>query len=260
MGLVYMVVGQRIRGSKSEIIAERVEQQKKEDAERTRHRTIGLAWLADASYADIDEAEASGGFESRGLSWSDLREELQRRELVRLESSRAATWDRCRSSFQDGAILVNDGSPSTPGKYGPIKGRDSHVYYGCRVMGCKFVEDAVVLDASRASVGTLAQVAEWIASGWLRVASADEVPPEPVVRRIGHDRFRQIIRAEVAGHVVWVGSPLFKNLLVLNAAGKIVRARAVRDAALAAYDAALAEYYGVATSYLTGCQPCELMG
>jgi hypothetical protein len=221
--------------------ATRAERWRAEDATRAAKRAEGLAWLAVATEVEIDDAKDRDEVESRGLTYKELGAELKRREAELAETARAAAWARCRAAFADGAILVDEGASATRGTYGVIPGRDAHVYFGVRVTTTwiNVAEDAEVCDASGEYAGSLALVAEYIATGRYRVVDAGEVPPEPVVRRIGHERYRDIVRTEIAGKVAWVGRPRFASEpLILDAAGKIVRAKGARSAALDAYAAA----------------------
>jgi hypothetical protein len=84
------------------------------------------------------------------------------------------------------------------------------------------------------------------------VVGAGEVPPEPVVRRIGHERYASIVRSEVAGKTVWIGRPRFATTpIVLDDAGHIVRAKGARSVALAAYARASAPGVRAAPSVTT---------
>jgi hypothetical protein len=146
---------------------------------------------------------------SHGIEYRDARDEHRRRETERAESARAAEWDRCRASFADGAILVDHGTPGERGVYGWIPGDPERVYYAVCVIDdwAKVADDARVIDVAGELVGSLALVADQIASGRLRIVRAAEVPPEPVTRRIGHERYREIARVQVSDRVLWVGRP-----------------------------------------------------
>lgn len=217
---------------------ERRERWQLEDAARATRRETGLAWLATASEDEIEEAKERDEVESRGLKYVELRDEIKRREAVLAETERAAEWDRCRAAFEDGVIIVDEGTPGYRGTWGWVAGRPTHIYYGVRLTGDwrKVADEAVVEGASRDNAGSLAMVADSLACGRMRVVAENDVPPEPVVRRIGHERWKTIVRAEVAGRVVWVGRvSSWSEPLVLDSAGKIVRAKGARSAALAAY-------------------------
>jgi hypothetical protein len=82
-------------------------------------------------------------------------------------------------------------------------------------------------------VGSLAYVADWLASGRLRLPREGEhVPPRPVIERVGQSRFKEIRRVDCAdGNAVWVGRPLFGAPLVLDDRGHLVRSKSkVREA------------------------------
>lgn len=218
--------------------AQRRERWRVEDAARAARHSDGLAWLAAATESEIERALNRDEVESRGLTYVELRDEVRRREDQRAEVERAREWESCRATFQDGAILVDDGTPGFRGVYGWVAGRPTHVYYGCRVAGDgrRVADEATVEGVGGDRAGSLADIAAWLAQGRMRVVSPDDVPPEPVVRRIGHECYRDVVRAEVSGQLAWVGRPhLTGEPLVLDAAGRIVRSRAVREAALVAY-------------------------
>lgn len=223
--------------------AERQERWAREDAERAERRATGLAWLAKATENEIEQAKDGDAVESRGLTYVDLRDELKRRADVAASVERASVWQSCRSAFADGAILVDDGRPGERGRWGWIPGRESYVYYGCRVephwAQVDDAERASVLDADGKCAGSLLSVASQIANGQLRIVTANEVPPAPVVNRIGHGIYREIRRVDCGKRTVWVGRPRMANSpLVLDESGRIVRARAVCEAAMAAYRSA----------------------
>jgi hypothetical protein len=122
--------------------------------------------------------------------------------------------------------------------YGWIKGQPTRIYYGVHVKEHRAhpgdAEQATVVSTERAPqvAGSLAYVADWIATGRYRVVAADDVPPEPVVRRIGHERWKEIVRVQVDGRTVWVGRVSGFTPMVLDAAGRIVRAKAVCERAV----------------------------
>jgi hypothetical protein len=217
--------------------AARIAQRDIEDAAR---RTTGLAWLAGATEAEIKDIEERDEVESRGLKYTDLGDEIRHRAGVVAEAARTAEWDRCRSSFQDGAILVDEGTSGFRGTYGGIAGQPTHIYYEARVTGDwrKVADEATVVAAHGDDAGSLAVVAEHISTGRFRVVSADDVPPEPVTRRIGHSVWRKIVKVQVADRLVWIGrvSGAYE-LMVLDAKGRIVRAKAACERAIAEFHA-----------------------
>lgn len=154
-------------------------------------RAAGLAWLANASDADLDvmlEADEP----PRGVARTDVRTEQRRRVEVRETTTREAEYDRCRGLVTAHEVLVDDGRPAMRGRWGVVPGRSSRVYYAVSV-------DEWPRDAERASVhasgkdaherivGSLATVAKRLDEGSLRGVRAAAVPPEPVLRRIGHE-------------------------------------------------------------------------
>jgi len=213
-----------------------------EDEER---RAMGLVWLAGASEAEIEGAEERDEVELRGLKYTDLRDELKRRAEVSAAADRAATWARCRAAFEDGAILVDNGTPGQRGVYGWIPGHPSRIYYGVRVVEHWAhpgdAEQATVITGGRGATpaGSLAYVADWISSGRCRVVTAGDVPPEPVTRRIGQDRWQEIVKIQAGDRTVWVGRALGAyEPLILDAAGRLIRAKAACASALAGFLAA----------------------
>lgn len=216
------------------VAAERAERWKVEDAARAARRTTGLAWLTAATEAEIDDAKDRDEVESRGLTYVDLRDELQRRADTIAAAERAATWTRCRAAFDDGAIIIDDGTPGFRGVYGWISGQPTRIHYDARVTE-HYAHPGDAEHATVSEAGSLAYVADWIASGRMRVVSPGDVPPEPVVKRIGHECWKDIRRVEVVGRTVWVGRARGAyEMLVLDERGRIVRAKAVLAAATTA--------------------------
>lgn len=231
-------VDPRVKAREAAEYHERLLQLRLEDEAR---RLVGLAWLAAATQEEIDDAEERDDVESRGLTYLDLRDEAKRRADIIAEADRAATWDRCRASFEDGTIIVDNGTPGQRGVYGWVSGQPTRIYYGCRVTNDwrKVADEATVEGVGRDNAGSLEMVADYLATGRMRIASADEVPPEPVTRRIGRDHWRDIVRVEIAGKVGWVGRALGAyDILVLDAAGRLHRSKSVRDGAIAAFKGA----------------------
>jgi hypothetical protein len=217
-------------------LKERSARWRADDERRAAARAAGLEWLTSVTDAEL-EALKSEDVEAHGIGSADLRAELERRRSARADAERRATWERCRALVPDGAILVDDGSPPVRGSWGGtvMPGREPHVYYNVRVWEHwqKDADLAGVTTESRESVGTLAMVAEWLASGRLRIVAADDVPPAPVTARIGHAVYRDIRRVQVGDRVVWVGRARFASeFLVLDERGRIVRSKAVRAAAV----------------------------
>jgi hypothetical protein len=89
--------------------AERRDRLRLDDERRAALRTAGLGWLANATPdAEIDGAVEADEIGPRGLSYADVKAERKRRQEVRAEAERAATWERCRAAVPDGAILVDE--------------------------------------------------------------------------------------------------------------------------------------------------------
>lgn len=211
--------------------AERAERRRAEDAARAARRDTGLVWLAAASEQEIDDARDRDEVESSGLTYRDLDDELKRRQTARVEAERAAEWERCATAVRPGMILIDDGEPSRQGQWGRIPGREPAAHYDVRITNdwAKVADQATVVDGRGAAVGALSSVADWIASGRLRVVSADAVPPEPVVRRLGLSGFRplgEIRRVDVDGRPAWVGrGSTDYHPIALDERGHLVRGR-----------------------------------
>jgi hypothetical protein len=129
--------------------------------------------------------------------------------------------------------------------YGWIPGQPSRIYYDVRVVehwahpGDAEQASVVGGEHSIAPAGSLADVADWIARGRCRVVTADDVPPEPVACRNGHDHWRKIVKVQAGERTVWVGyPPVGYAPMVLDATGRIVRAKAACELALAEFHAA----------------------
>ncbi len=211
---------------------ERIERNRLAREREASARLVGLAWLHALTESQLQTAIESEDLEEHGITYKDARDWRDQRVKARQTAEQAAEWERCRASFADGAILADAGSPSERGVYGPIPGREPHVYYDCKVTNDwrKAVDEATV-DARGELVGSLAYVADWITSGRLRVVPVDSVPPAKVTERIGQGR--SILKVDVKGRTVWVGWPRFASEpLILDANGRIVRAKAVCEAAI----------------------------
>lgn len=213
-------------------IARKIEADRAETARREAERAAGLAWLAAATESDLDAALDSDD-DPRGVTRADIRADLRRRAEAKEVAAREIEYTRCRALVAAHEILVDDGRPATRGRWGVIPGRSSHVYYGITVDEWPRDPDRANVRASGKDdheriVGSIASVASRLAEGTLRGARAADVPPEPVLRRIGHDHLADVRRIEAAGRVVWVGRPTFSpTTLILDDRGRIVRARAV---------------------------------
>jgi len=219
--------------------AEERARRKAEDEEREARRKAGLEWLAsvDDSLVEGDEDAFDEELRAHGLRWEDGRAEHRHRAAAKKDAERAVTWARCRAAFADGATLVDPGSPSTRGYFGVIPGREPRVWHRVAVrQSYQRADDAQLAEVydgeTTVLIGALVDVADQIAKGELRAAGEGEhLPPGAVVARLGIP-FTEIVRAEVGGVAVWVGCQRFGfDLLVLDDAGKLVRKKAVREAA-----------------------------
>lgn len=223
-------------------IRAQVEAERLEREDRERRRAEGLVWLrtadVEALFADEDAGEQV--LWGRGLTWTDLRAERTRRAEESAAAERAAKWARCRAAFVDGATLIDNGTPGFRGVYGWVRGRDPDAWRSCKVESHYAKPDdpdeAQVVGEGEIQVGTLEWVADRLAAGEFRVAAEGEhVPPRAVLKRIGC-LHTELVRAEAGGQVAWVGRSGFgSDPLVLDEEGKVVRRKATREAALAAY-------------------------
>jgi len=198
---------------------------------REAKRAAGLVWLQTATEDELDDYDT---FEARGVRSDDVRAERKRREAETASKACADEWARCLAVIPEGATLVDAGEPSTRGVYGMIPGRAPHVYYAVRIVRSwpDDAEHANVMGEGNDNAGSASYVADWLASGRLRVAAPGEVPPRAVVARIGHEHVKAIRRVEVAGKVVWVGRAKFGETMVLDERGHLVRAAKIVAAAL----------------------------
>lgn len=213
----------------------RLDTERAERKAREEKRAVGLVWLQTATDAELDDFDT---FEAQGVCYEDVKAEKKHRADVAEANVNAAEWVRCLAIVRDGVTLVDGGETSRDAYH-----RAPAVWYNVRIVrGHPDTADhAYVHCGSNAScvVGSVALVADWIVSGRLRVATdADMVPPYAVTKRIGFDRWKEIKCVHVGGKgVVWVGRPAFGNVLVLDANGRIVRARKVAAEAMDAYRA-----------------------
>jgi hypothetical protein len=214
-------------------IARKIEAERVEAAQREADCAAGLAWLAIVSEADLN-AVLESDETPRGVSRSDMRAELHRRDEVQKTAAREIEYDRCRALVAVHEVLVDDGAPARRSRWGVVPGRPSHVYYAISIDASPRDPDrATVRSLGREEVGSLASVAKHLEEGRLRGARAADVPPEPVLRRIGHEHLADVRRIEAAGRVVWAGRPTFaREALILDDRGHVVRARAIVGAAL----------------------------
>jgi hypothetical protein len=215
------------------------EERNRKQAERDEIRRVGLEWLATAKIDDDDDFDT---WESKGLTYQDIRAERKRRQESEAARVRDEEWARCVALVPEHATLIDDGAPAERGRWGVIPGRAPHVWYNVFISADwrgKDAETAKVVGQGLQVVGSLAYVAEWIKTGRVRIARPDEhVPPSAVLERIGHEHLKDIRRVEVdldgKARVVWVGRPTFaRDALVLDENGRIVRAKKIVAVALA---------------------------
>jgi hypothetical protein len=220
-------------------IAERIAADKAEREVREAKRADGIAWLQtlDAAAIDDDSSEAFDTFESRGVGYTEVRAERARRAKAAADAERAATWARIRATIPDGATIVDDGAPGERGVYGLIPGRDPCVWRDVRIVPSYDDPDkGEVRDESGEDVGSPLLVADYLASGRLRLTRDGEIfPPRAVVLRAGGwSRLREIRRVEAVGKVVWVTRAMFaSDFMVLDDAGHLVRSKKVAETAAA---------------------------
>jgi hypothetical protein len=208
---------------------------------------LGRAWLAGATDAALDAALEDDDGPPHGMTCAGVRGEQRRRSEAREAAARAAEYDRYLALVAAHEVLVDDGAPAVRSQWNTIPGRDSRVYYGvsvegdpddrdldrARVVARPGVRGSGVRGSGVEHVASLSDVAWRIEQGTLRGARLTDVPPEPVLRRVGHRRLADVRRLEAAGRVVWVDHPYYmRDPLILDERGRVVRARAVVAAVL----------------------------
>jgi len=221
---------------------ETIARERAEAEERETRRIAGLEWIRAVDDAVLEDRndELDAQLRARALRWEDVSAERKRRAAEKEASERAATWARCRAAFEDGATLIDKGTPTTRGYWGPIPGREPDAWRSVMVRPYYAKSDdaleASVFGEGGVRIGSLHLVAERIEKGEIRIAGPDDiVPPRAVVARIGGS-FKEILRVEVDGGIAWVGRPLFAaEPLVLDDAARVVRKKKAREVALAAY-------------------------
>jgi hypothetical protein len=230
-----------------------------ENAARAAKRAEGLAWLSkltreeiEAGALDVEDLE-----EEHGITRKDASEELKARKERSAAAERAASWKRCRAAFVDGATLIDHGTPGQRGIHGWLPGRPTRVYYDVRVHACTHppcpdppspVDPgyAMVHGSGDDTAGSLEDVAARLASGRLTIATLDEVPPRPVVERVGHERFKEIVTFTSGSTRLWAATDRVGIVpLVLDSLGhKITRKAVVEEARLALRAREAARYGG----------------
>lgn len=213
----------------AKLAAEKVERETREQ-----RRAEGLVWIRTAPIED--EAVEEVALE-RGLTREDVRVERRRRHEEARRVQLAAQWAKCRGAFEDGVTLVDDGASASFAEGFRIPGRAPALFRGVVVRPLYGAENdpelARVETSDRKLVGSLEFVAERIGRGELRVAGPSEVlPAKAVVDRLGCS-WKEVFRTPSG---VWVGRPLGSaGALVLDDSGRLVRKKAVVEAALVAY-------------------------
>lgn len=228
------------------------------DAERAAHEAKHQAareWLRTASAEELADEDLCW---ERGATHTDVRAERERRHEQAVGEERAGDWGRVAALLPEGATLIDEGAyiPSPMVGLRPVH-RAATVYYDVHIVhGYPDDVDHARLEHAVGRRGrgpmplALSIAVDLLAKGQLRVAGAGEVPPYPVVERIGVDKWKGIRRVEVAGRVVWVGRATFGSEdLVLDAEGKLVRAKKIADAAIAAAQAQGSEGAGHARGH-----------
>lgn len=200
------------------------EREAAERAAREARRAAGLEWMKTAEDGELKDWDT---FEEHGVEFTDARAELERRAAERESEAKATEYVRCLALVPIEGCLVDDGAPAQRGRYGPIGGRDPHVWYRVRVREYPACDpEAEVVAEGGEVVGALDQVAQWLTDGRLRQVPAADLPPRAVVERLGHRQWKDIVRCEVAGRALWAGRPQFSmEVMVLDDRGYKVRAK-----------------------------------
>jgi hypothetical protein len=206
---------------------ERLEKDRAERAAYDAKRAEGLQWVRTATEDELEDLDT---FEARGLKYADVRAEKVRRTEEAETFKRDTEWSRCLALIPDGATLIDDGQPSERGQFGVIRGRDPHVYHAVKIVRGwpDDADHANVMGEGHENAGSPAYVADWIASGRLRVATAaDNVPPYAVLKRIGHARLAEIRCHRVEGRTVWIGRATFGETMHLDDKGHLIRSKKI---------------------------------
>lgn len=210
---------------------EQFDRERATQAERDAKRAAGLEWLRTAAEIDLEDFDT---FEAHGLRHADVHAELTRRDDEKASAERKAEWARCEAAIPVGATIIDVGVPASRGQYGVIPAVPAHIYYNVRIRRGwpDDVDHAYVMGDGNDSAWSPSFVVDHLATGRMRIAAPGEVPPRAVVQRIGHDRWKDIRRVEVDRRVVYVGSPMFGETLVLDERGHKVRSAKVVAKAL----------------------------
>jgi hypothetical protein len=223
-----------VERARKEAFTRRIAEQKA-DEER---RSSGLKWLRTATEDEIRDAHTVDELNPRGLQWSDAKAELERRKQEIEDLDRERRLARCREIVKDGMNIVEP--RREPQRVDDILGgyvtkrRESRVYYSIRIGYGNDPEEIQVSADGGEGPGTLADVARAIDSGEYQIGG-DDLPPRPVLDRIGHSRLRDVTSHCIADQTVWVGAAIFASPMVLNEKGHKVRKKSVVDGALSAH-------------------------
>lgn len=217
--------------------AERERAQREEDAAR---RAAGLAWLTTAPHTAVEDADENwDAWQARGLTTEDARAERKRRKAEEDASVKAAEWARCAALIPEGSALIDEGTKGFRSSYGGwITGQPADAWASVRIVTGWPPNDpevASLVGEGDVAIGSLTVVAQRITEGRVRVATPEEasrIPPPPILKRLGHREWKAVHRVEVEGRTVWVGRAHFGECMVLDADGKLVRAKKVREAAI----------------------------
>lgn len=192
------------------------------------------AWLENASLEELlAEREKEDGLRPH-LTYDALSKATRRRQEVAEKAERQAELEKLRARIPASGIIIEDvfsfRQTGAPVKIGET------VHYGLKIdpFWGQPLEEVDVCSAKAA--WAIRRFVERLDEGSLRPAEVADVPPEPVSRRIGYDRFKEIKRYEINGQVVWVGrAPFVSEPVVLDEKGHIARSRKIVQAAIDLY-------------------------
>jgi hypothetical protein len=223
--------------------AERAEADRR-DAEAKERRAAGLKWLEGLSDAQLEDVVDDGeGLDGQGVEYRDARAEQRERRDEAKKIADAELLARLRALVPDGCAIVDDGRARN--KIGDS--RPSRVFYDVRVKDYGLGPEKCVVSGMSdgrycTEIGKLGQIVELISSGHRRVVRPEDLgqlPPRPVLNRFGHAKLAEIRKFEVEGREVWVRRESWTyEIVVLDAAGHLVRKRSVIEAAEMMYASA----------------------